>query len=114
MEILIAYFICIGLLFLNRATPFPFFELLCIGVICASIQPIQVSNVFVLLSVPMAIANYNLKVWVLTYPEIILCYFSTYIFSQGKTNWRNLLWIINVCLYAGFGLGVMPAIGRAL
>jgi len=57
----------------------------------------------------MAIANYNLGVWVLTYPEIIICYFSTYIFT--KTTWRSLLWIISTVIYAIFGYVILRLIG---
>lgn len=64
----IGYCLTIGFMYLTRVANFPFFELIAIIVVSLSIKPVQVSNLFSLLSVPMAIANYNLGVWILTYP----------------------------------------------
>lgn len=68
LELSIGYGIAIGLLALNKVIYFPFFEALIVIVLCISVTPFQITNLFMLLAIPMAIANYNLDVFILTYP----------------------------------------------
>lgn len=96
-------------MYLNKVVYFPFFEALMIIIIALSIKSPKKVNLLILLSIPMAIANYNLGVWVLTYPEIIICYFSTYAFTQK--NYLNLLWIFSTIIFALFGFILIAKVG---
>ena len=55
-------------MYLNSVVYFPFFEAIMIVIITYSLKPFIVPNLLILVTVPMAIANYNLGVWILTYP----------------------------------------------
>lgn len=99
-------------MYLNKVVYFPFFEAIMIIIITYSLKPFKFTNIMILLSIPMAIANYSLGIWVLTYPEIIICYFSVYVFT--KPAWKNLIWILTTVLYAIFGFIVLASIGAAL
>lgn len=109
MEIVVGYTLTIGFMYLNKVAYFPFFEALMIIIIALSTKSPKNVNYLILLTIPMAIANYNLGVWVLTYPEIIICYFSTYAFTQH--NFRGLFWIFTTVVTALFGFIFISKIG---
>lgn len=81
-------------------------------VLCLSVTPFQITNLFMVLAIPMAIANYNLDVFILTYPEIVICYLSHFLFSNS--NKKQLLWILPTTLFAAFGFLILPGIGVEL
>lgn len=110
LEVIVGYTITMAFMYLNKVVYFPFFEVLMIVIIALSLKSPKKVNLLILLSIPMSIANYNLGVWILTYPEIIICYFSTYAFTQQ--NYKNLLWIFSTVLFALFGFILIAKVGE--
>lgn len=64
------------------------------------------------MGIPTAVANYNLNVWVVTYPQIVIFYFSCYLFTNRRR--LNLLWIVNALVYLLFGFILLQLVGSAL
>lgn len=99
-------------MYLNKVVYFPFFEAIIVVMISVSSTPFDITNGFILLGIPISIANYNLGVWVLTYPLIIICYFSRFLFTNRLI--KSLLWIVNSVVQFIFGFLILPSIGNSL
>lgn len=101
-EVFIAYGLTIGLMYLIKVSDFPFFLILFVFGLMQSIYPWSFTNIIVLLSCAIIIANYFLKIKVLSYPAILICYFSVLLFNEHHKRKIFFLLVLVATLIWGF------------
>lgn len=90
-ETALAYGLLISICYLIKVSSFPYFQLLLVLGLMNSISPWSITNLVMLCAGIMVICNHFLKVSVLTYPAIFICYLSVMLFNER--NKTKLLFI---------------------
>lgn len=80
-EVALAYAVNIGLMYLIQLTSFPFFLLLFVMGLMASVMPWSKTNIIMGVVGAVVVANFYLRIQILTYPAILVFYFSVLIFN---------------------------------
>lgn len=96
------------MMYLVTATGFPFFQLLLVASLMLSIWPWSLTNVLMLVAWAVIIANYFLRIQALTYPIILICYFSVLIFNERHKN--KIIFIPVLILLVVWGFIVIPSL----
>ena len=100
-------------MYLIKATNFPFFLILYIFGLMFSLYPWSRSNVlFVLICLPIIIANYFMSIQILTYPSILICYFTVLIFNEHHK--QKILYIPILILTIIWGFIIIPSVYSSL
>lgn len=96
-------------MYLIKVSNFPFFVVLYVFGLMFSISPWSKTNVILpLICLPIIIANFFLGIQILTYPSILLCYFSILIFNEHYKS--KLLYIPTLILTILWGFLVIPSV----
>ena len=97
---MVAIGITIGIMFLLRVAPFPYFESLFIAGMFRTIQPLGgTGSLIMVCSICILIVNYYLNVRILSYSSAVICYTSVYFFKEKHK--KNILWVGVFAVYVG-------------
>jgi len=108
----VAYSVTFALLYFIRLAEFPYFELILIIAFTAAIHPWRSSNLLVLVAIGIVFGNHFLGLGVLTYPSIIICYYSVMVFNESYK--KKQLFVIILIFTMIYGFIILKAIASSL
>jgi hypothetical protein len=112
IELFVAYSVTFSILYLIQLANFPYYEIILTIAFTISIDPWKSSNIILLLSIPIIIANFFLNLSFFTYPAIVICYYSVMSFNEKHKS--KQVFILVLVLTIIYGLIVLPAIYKSL
>ena len=104
-----AYLLFLGSLALEDHTSFPFFDCLSALVLSFIVQPVKKFNlVIATLGIPICIANFYLRVRILTFPSLFILYLPVYL--QNEYYKMTIFWLLSIITLICFAILIVPSL----